>query len=281
MKKLSASSGRWWVTVIVTMGLALLSGHLVQSFAVKDDPWTETSLAIALPVAPTVSSTLSTPPRFDDRVRETRYARAGNCRPTLTLEETPNGDLVIGLSAPCNAHQPFEVRINSLVADVETDASGKWDQRMPPLAPEVTVEIRMGNYTLTEQATFSQADAQQLVALAWTGPQMFFIRAESTATDIGETQAAFTRVGSGGGASFELFSSSALTRAGAGIVRLSVETNVTEANCGQHISTLAYQTSYLGELRPTEIAYTMPDCDRVGDVVRLQNLLRDMRLASR
>ena len=203
------------------------------------------------------------------------------CRPDLRLAEAPNGDLSIELDAPCHANTPIEIRVNSLVADVRTDARGKWNQRIPAISSEVSVAIHLDESTISAKLPLAKAAAQQLVALAWSGPQTFFVQADSMGTGSEEISSAFTHVGSGEGASFEIFSSSALDNLGASIVRLSVETKVTEENCGRHVSTLAYQTGYLGELRPTEIAYTMPDCGRVGDVVRLQNLLRDMRLASR
>lgn len=281
MKKLGAPFGRRWVMAFATFGLALLSGHFVQDMAFREAPWKETEIAVALPVDPSDPSELNVPPRLTARVLETRLERAGTCLPNLMLEETPNGDLSIDLHAPCHASTPVELRVNSLVADVKTDATGRLNQRIPALSPEVSVVVRLGERTLSAQMALAKSDAQQLVALAWSGPQTFFIRADSTGAGGDEIPGAFTRVGHGEGASFEIFSSSALDSLGASIVRLSVETKVTEENCGRHVSTLAYQTSYLGDLRPTEIAYTMPDCDRVGDVVRLQNLLRDMRLALR
>lgn len=281
MKKLGAPFGRRWGTAFVVLGLALLSGHLVQEIAFREAPWKETGIAVAVPPDPTDPSLLSVPPRLGARILETRVDRAGSCLPNLKLEETPNGELLIDFHAPCHARTPIELHVNSLVADVRTDATGQLNLRMPALSSEVSVDVRLGQRTLSRKLTLAKAGAQQLVALAWNGPQTFFIKAESMGTGSHEIARAFTRVGTGEGASFEIFSSSALDILGVSIVRLSVETEVTEENCGRNVSTLAYQTGYLGELRPTEIAYTMPDCDRVGDVVRLQNLLRDMRLASR
>ena len=91
-----------------------------------------------------------------------------------------------------------------------------------------------------------------------------------------------TRIGIAGGAGFEIYSFPSDGVAGAsGVVRLSVDAKVTDENCGRLARAAAYQTGFRGGLMPTEVAFSMPGCDRVGDVVRLQNLFRDMRLASR
>ena len=133
---------------------------------------------------------------------------------------------------------------------------------------------------------------QQHVILAWHGVHVFKVRAETpqTPSALSYSSAApqavapdvsVTHVGDGRGAAFEILTFPPNSAGAAGVVRLSVEARVTASNCERDASTEAYQTGYLGKLRLTEIAYTMPDCDRVGEVVRLQNLFRDMRLAER
>lgn len=281
MKKLGSPKSRRWVTVIVTVCLALLSGHLVQTNTPTQAPWNATRTATALPTAPFAPSALNTPMPLRDRILATRAERAGSCLPMLQLEETPTGELGIALEVPCHPRTPFKIMVNTLTADVVTDAKGRWEQRIPGLAPEIAVSIQLGKHTRSERLDLSDRTAKQLVALAWHGPQTFFIRPETAPSGSEEGLGQVIRVGTGIGAAFEVFSSSPGEDRAAGIVRLSVDALVTEENCGKNVSTQAYQTSYLGDLRPTEIAYTMPDCDRVGDVVRLQNLLRDMRLASR
>ncbi|MEM7717766.1 MAG: hypothetical protein AAF222_01055 [Pseudomonadota bacterium] len=222
---------------------------------------------------------------------ETRAERGVSCAPSLELSETPGGLLDVAIQAACHRAELIDVTVNELTATVRTDAHGQHTFRLPALAETVAVTVSLGAHILTEKLSLSQNVELQHVILAWKGGQIFSVRTTTyaTAADAGRTipvlQTApvgvLTQLGSERGHAFEILSFPARPPGAQGVIRLTVEAEVTEANCGQDVSTLAYQTGYSGKLRPTEIDYTMPGCDRVGDIVRLQNLFRDMRLAAR
>ncbi len=63
-------------------------------------------------------------------------------------------------------------------------------------------------------------------------------------------------------------------------VRLSIDAPITAASCGQDTVARTLQTASDGSVVVTELSFTTPGCDAVGDYLVLQNLLRDLRLAS-
>ncbi len=64
-------------------------------------------------------------------------------------------------------------------------------------------------------------------------------------------------------------------------MRLVVEGAVTSTSCGQIARAKAIQPTAFRRQSETDVEVALPDCDRIGEVVLLQNLLRDMRLAGR
>lgn len=64
-----------------------------------------------------------------------------------------------------------------------------------------------------------------------------------------------------------------------GDVALSVEIEVTEANCGRDVDAQTLQ-AHDGALKVQTLELTMPDCDAVGDFLVLKNIVDDLRVAS-
>ena len=67
---------------------------------------------------------------------------------------------------------------------------------------------------------------------------------------------------------------------GDGTVRLSIEAEVTEANCGQDTLARTLESDEEGAVAVIELTFTVPGCDAVGDYLVLQNLLQDLRVAT-
>lgn len=285
MMKSITPARRRWITVLATLAVAFLSGHLMQGNQRENAASVPLEAPADLPKGPVVTASLTPPPDLRDRILQTRAERTGQCDTQLSLSETPAGLLQVSLDAPCHPRTRLTLRFNQLVATDITDARGRWDQTLPALSEEATVSVSLADFTVADRLRHQRAGAQQHVILAWTGEQTFLIRPDTpyvARSSVGEPLTGrFTNVGDGTGAAFQVFSLPSDHGGPNAVVRLSVDAEVTGRNCGRIATTLAYQTGYLGQLRPTEIAYTMPDCDRVGEVVRLQNLFRDLRLAGR
>lgn len=65
-----------------------------------------------------------------------------------------------------------------------------------------------------------------------------------------------------------------------GDIALSVEIEVTPANCGKDIEAQSLQTTSESAPKVHALDVTMPDCDAVGDFLVLKNLLNDLKVAS-
>ncbi len=282
MKYFAALDRKRWITAIVSLALAFLSGHIMQS-EVNAAQARKAAAAIEPPRAPAFiqAASLQTAPLYPFRVLETRAERKGSCTPAMEMVELATGMIRVSLTAPCHIEGPVRLTLNDVAADVETDARGRWEGQVPALSSQVTARFEFGDQTLRDLLEVEAAETLQHVLLTWHGAQTFRIHVEPFGATTGETGGTLVRIGSGRGAAFEAFSFPATLRGGAGVVRLAVDAEVTEENCGKPASVTAYQTGFSGRVRPTEIRYTMPVCDRVGETVRLQNLFRDMRLAAR
>lgn len=63
-------------------------------------------------------------------------------------------------------------------------------------------------------------------------------------------------------------------------VRLSIDAPVTAENCARPLAARTLRTEAAGRVDVTDLTFTYPSCDGVGDVLVLQNLLDDLRLAA-
>ena len=66
-----------------------------------------------------------------------------------------------------------------------------------------------------------------------------------------------------------------------GTVALSVEAEVTAANCGRDISAQSIQLDSLQEPTAIDLTMTMPDCGAIGEFLVLKNMFKDLTLAAK
>ena len=66
-----------------------------------------------------------------------------------------------------------------------------------------------------------------------------------------------------------------------GDVRLSVDIEITEENCGQDIEAQTLQTSDDGRIKVQNLDMSLPDCNAVGDFLVLNNLVKNLKVTSR
>ncbi|MDQ2094258.1 translocase [Rhodalgimonas zhirmunskyi] len=64
-----------------------------------------------------------------------------------------------------------------------------------------------------------------------------------------------------------------------GEIALSVEIEVTDANCGRPLDAQSIEALQGGKLSVQTLDLTMPDCDAVGDFLVLKNLVNDLKVA--
>lgn len=64
-----------------------------------------------------------------------------------------------------------------------------------------------------------------------------------------------------------------------GIVALSVETEITSMNCGRDIIAQSLEMREAGRLHSQDLLLSVPNCDAIGDILVLNNLLEDLKVA--
>jgi len=64
-----------------------------------------------------------------------------------------------------------------------------------------------------------------------------------------------------------------------GDVHVSVDANVTAANCGLRIEAQTLEVNRAGKMKVQDLSLPIPGCDAVGDFLVLQNLIQDLKVA--
>lgn len=64
-----------------------------------------------------------------------------------------------------------------------------------------------------------------------------------------------------------------------GDVHVSVDANVTVANCGLRVEAQTLEVSRAGKMKVQDLTLPIPSCDAVGDFLVLQNLIQDLKVA--
>ena len=317
MSAFSSLDVRRVATVVVVLVLAFLSGHLMQTVLRDDKPVAsvpqgpdaapvlesvEEPRPLPTPPAATLMPILERPPilptRPQDQVDDIT-ATIEACDPRLFLTPAPAGTFTLAFRAPCDGGANITIRQGPLLAAQMLDDTGRLSLRMPALTEEVTIDVTLGDTTLSSKLNVPDAADYQHVALIWDGPQMLRLNAYefgAAQNEIGHvwsgapqtpirasrgTGGFLTRLTHENGPSAEIYSLPSARAPVRGVVRLVVEAEVTQDTCGKIVRARAIQPTPFRRVSETDVEVALPDCDRIGETVLLQNLLRDMRLAGR
>lgn len=312
MSGLTSLTMRRVATAGVVLLIAFLSGYIMQNVLVETTPVSSVGDApdaaptirtldepkpLPVPPAATLVPILETPPALPDR-RPAEDTAVRDCEPRLFLTPAPAGTLTVTFRAPCDPGQTLHLRQGAVEFAQDLDANGRLSLRLPAFTDEVVIEARLGAVQLTGALTLPQALDYQHVALIWEGPQMLGLNAfefGAARNEMGHvwwgapkspvrasrgSGGFMTRFVSDTGPSVEIYTLPATHGALNGVVRLVVEARVTGKTCGRIATARAIQPTAFRRISESDVQVALPDCDRIGEVVVLQNLLRDMRLAA-
>jgi hypothetical protein len=222
------------------------------------------------------------------------------CRSDAAVTALPAGMLQIVLNAPCDAAGTVRLRHGPLDIAAVLDASGRAQIELPVLDVNFGVDLDFPDGSLRQFAT-DIASAQDVyrVALAWSDAKVLELHALEYGAAYGSrghVHAAsprspdralrgaggfLTQVGDGDAGGVAVYTFPRADAPSRGVVRVSIEAEVTRATCGKPVSATAFQSGALGGLEETRISLVMPDCTALGDIVQLKNLFRDLTLAGR
>ena len=269
--------------------------ELTSATEVSPVPVPEAEASVTRVAAP-ASDALAPPPAED------RAPQIAQCGMTASAEAMPGGMAKLQLNAPCAVNERLTVHHNGLIFTQATDDAGKLSVLVPALAREAVFILAFSNGDgAVAQVTIPDIDAFSRVALQWRGQAGFQLHAREFGAgygDAGHVWFGGDMVGEGfldgeTGALMRLGDAEltdplvaevytfASNRAGRdGLIALSVETEITLANCGLEVEAQTLEMSDRGNITTRDLMLAVPGCDAVGDFLVLNNLVTDMTVAS-
>jgi len=208
----------------------------------------------------------------------------------------------VTLDAPCLPSSSVTVQHIGLLFNQMTDDNGKLDITVPAMSRNATFVMAFTNGEGAVAQTIVEEIAEfNRVALQWKGDTGFGLHAREFGASYGSEghvwfgaarDMSFAMTGKGGyltrlgdenipdGLVAEVYSfpiSSPQVSAG---VDLSVETEVTNNNCGLEIEAQTLQTYSGKDITSRDLTLSVPGCDASGSFLVLNNLLEDLKVAS-
>jgi hypothetical protein len=235
----------------------------------------------------------------------TERAAAGptpeDCTASLNATLMEGAMVRLTLNAPCDPMARVGIAHEGLKFDLLTDAAGAATVDVPALAPIALFEADLADLPLRAIAAIPDFESYSRVALQWQGPSGLQIHAlefgagygseghvwaDAPGTSLRAVRARggfITRLGDpslydGHNAEIYVFPAGMMQKTGT--VRLNVEAEVNAVTCGKAVEAQALQPDTDGKMHSTALTLEIPDCDGIGDILLLKNLLRDMKIAS-
>lgn len=208
----------------------------------------------------------------------------------------------VTLDAPCLPNERVTVHHNGMIFTQTTTKEGALDISVPALAETAVFVFAFANGEgAVAQTTVEDLEDFGRVVLQWKGQTGFQLHALEGGSDYegdghvwgGQPRDVAAAITGAGGfikmngdlsasepllAEVYTFPKSLETTTGA--VRLSVEAEVIQANCGQEIEAQALELQDNQSLTTRDLSLSVPDCDAVGNFLVLNNLLEDLKVAS-
>lgn len=224
------------------------------------------------------------------------------CETQVSAKAGPAATVILGVSSSCRTSERVEVMHDRLRFAVQTDGTGMAEVSVPALG-EVAVFILQfeDGEVATATARIPEAADFDRVAIQWSGDNAMQIHAYEFGAgyfDDGHVwnenprTASFAQDGKGGFLSVlgdpdltdplmaEVYSYPQGASRTNGVVRVSIEAEVTAANCEREISAETLQPGYDGTLQSADVTLAVPSCDAVGEFLVLKNMIRDLKLAA-
>ncbi|MDU8927868.1 hypothetical protein RXV86_10785 [Alisedimentitalea sp. MJ-SS2] len=249
------------------------------------------SLTDKAPANPSASSAPREEPKFADQ-----------CEMAMGGTEMAGALVKLSLNAPCMPNERVTMHHNGMMFTDTTDAAGKLSLEVPALATTAVFiasfsngEGAVANVNMTSMDLFDRAVVQSSFVSSVALHALEFGAEYNDSGHIwanAKGEVADAAIGSGGfmtllgnpavsnGAMAQVYTFPSGQSEQSGDVALSVEIEVTNANCGLEIEAQSLQVSKGGAPKVQVLDLTMPDCDAVGDFLVLKNLVNDLKVAA-
>ncbi|MEM5541388.1 hypothetical protein WNY61_01440 [Sulfitobacter sp. AS92] len=223
------------------------------------------------------------------------------CDITAEAEAVAAAMVKLTLDAACLPNERLTVHHNGMIFTEVTDDKGQLRVTVPALSEEAVFILAFGNGDgAVAQTSVSELSGFNRIVLQWKGAAGFELHAREFGADYGDAGHVWSGaprdmtaavLGEGGFMTrngdtntsdplmAEVYSFPVATAAQEGDVALSVEAEVSEANCGLEIEAQALELRGSDQVKTQNLTFAVPDCDAVGNFLVLNNLLQDLKVA--
>ena len=223
------------------------------------------------------------------------------CDVTLDATQSVGAMVTLDFKAPCHVNETVTVTHEGLAFTAVTSEIGHFTAQVPALAGRAKFDVDLiDGGTVSATTDVLGVSNYDRVALQWTGDSGLRIHALEMGAEYGERghvwanapQTIATALQSRGGyltalgsmtgpgaKHIEIYSFPTGQAQKSGVVRLSVEAEVTANTCNKEIAAQALQSGVDGKISIVDLTLSMPACDAIGDFLVLNNLLRDLKIA--
>lgn len=261
----------------------------------------DTGIALPAPEAEVIKT--STPPSTLTEPEVPQAAVAAACDITAAARPVAAAMVDLTLKASCLPNERVTVHHNGMLFTETTSDEGTLELRVPALAKEAVFILAFTNGEgAVAQTTVEELADYDRAVLQWKGNTGFQIHAREFGAEYGSKghlwegapgDIAGAVTGAGGVLTrhgdmtaadpllAEVYSFPKAFNERAGAIALSVETEVTEANCGLEIEAQSLELQQDGGIKTQNLTLPVPECDAKGNFLVLNNLLQDLKVAGR
>ncbi|WP_170335701.1 hypothetical protein [Ruegeria arenilitoris] len=301
-----------YVTTCGTVACALAIGYLMQNgpnaqhkgatiqhASVTNEssviPGLESVVLTSTSPADTESSVTS-PANRTIRAKPTDPQQQVDCNLSARAVAAPQAAARLTLKAPCKPSQNVELHHSGMTFTARTDEDGRIDLTIPVLSEYaiflISFEDNAGTVATTHVPDFA---AYNRVALQWRGNTELQLHALEFGASYGEAGHVWANpqaqgvgnvvhlgvAGSASAHNVELYTFPAGQTDQNGEIALTVEAEVTEANCGRELSVQSLEIRADRRLRSRDLTLPMPDCSADQNFLVLNNLFEDLTIAAK
>ncbi|NDV98479.1 translocase [Yangia sp. PrR002] len=228
---------------------------------------------------------------------------AADCSVTMSARTGAGAIVALDIDAPCYASERVTIHHNGLMFTEVTQPDGTLRVKVPALAEHALFIASFANGDgQTAIAEVPALPFYDRVVLQWRGDSGLMLHANEFGArdaDQGHIWAAaagdLTRTAQGEGGFMtrlgdaespdpliaEVYTFPAAAAKKAGAVALTIEAEITGANCGQQIEAQTLERRLGDKLRARDLTLAIPDCSTTGDFLVLKNLLEDLKIAAK
>lgn len=225
-----------------------------------------------------------------------------NCSPLMTAETSAGAMVRLAVTSECHAGSEAIIHHNGMMISVQLDEDGAYEVNFPAMTETALFMLEFpGGAVAIASAEVASLSFYDRVALQWQGDAGLELHAYEFGAEFNSEDHVWhtnprsmdhAALGEGGflvnlgaGSGDEAFSAEVYTFPTAtsrqnGSVSMSVEAIVSEANCGKTVEASALNAKQDQGLNVRNLTIEIPDCDAVGDILVLNNLVEDLIIGS-